>query len=759
MSLVILSNDASESLRVGQNNSIFKPYSFRNSITSTMEIPENAQVALQSCKIVLDGSVVLEGGRRIFYVYLGEIVDKQATGLTNVRDTIEETLSAPIRYELFPDLVGAKDVSQEEIAAEIKRVLNTPANQSILTQEALVNAGQLRAYTGLFHPDYHNVPGNTRHEVIVKRDAATGASEGYEIILNFQDGLQNMISGAVGAGLVVNTHVDCSTNEIARRTQFVLGGIANLGIPPGLQQNYTVSNGGGAQVGLSPIGGANTFPAGAAAFVPQETMGTTFDINPITLTGGRAIFDVSQCTFSTRGNKAVRFACGLTRMQTTPCVNQNGESQTQLGPRDFNVAAGKAFWRGDIGAAPAALQDELDWIPTFLDYAVVVTDAGLLRVLQCVDGLENRNTADFVNDPAVRTGGGGGARGGYKGHKWLIVDYTVQHGAAPFNAHYDMKTNVGDLNEFTFTTDGSKVKIEANFAGGGGIPAGAKTLIEFNANFARITQNLKPIDQACQSLQPFMMLNFDEDIGAGLGAQPTDASTINIRMMQFESSQVGLPNVQAPSVMPSYYNMLMERNTAQTIGQFKSLSRRWKNIPIAAGFLPYPGYDRATHSFDELRPVLIVAPSGAYSPSPGANVRDLFGFSDMTAELDSIPPWVADSYDAGTTRTSQKISSTSVPIAVSTKSIFVRLDNFNTKAMNAGNGNPSRIIAHLPRFDGQNETGRLFFEPSTLVYVDLHNAQPLKINQIDTSFVYGDESLCKALTGTSIVVLHFRKKE
>ncbi len=755
MSLVILSNDASESLRVGQNNSIFKPYSFRNSITSTMEIPENAQVALQSCKIVLDGSVVLEAGRRVFYVYLGEVVDKQATGLTNIRDTIEETLSAPIRYELFPDLVGTKDVSQEEIAAEIKRVLNTPAGQSILTQEALVNAGQLRKYTGLFHPDYHNVPGLNRHEVIVKRDAATGASEGYEIILNFQDGLQNMIVDAVSAGLVVNTHVDCSTNERARRTQLVLGGVA-VGA---LQQRYTVSNGGGAQVVMAPIGGANTFPANAAAFVPQATMGTTFDVSPITLTGGRAGFNVSQCTFGSRGNKAVRFACGLTRMQTTPCVTQAGENREQLGPRDFNVAAGKAFWRGAVAGAPAALQDELDWIPTFLDYAVVVSNEGKLRVVQCVDGLENRVTADFVNDPAVRTGGGGGARGGYQGHKWMIVDYTVQHGAAPFNAHYDMLTNVGDLQEILFTTDGSKVKIEANFGGGGGIPAGAKTLIEFNANFARITQNLKPIDQACQSLQPFMMLNYDEDIGAGLGAQPTDASLINIQLQQFESSQVGLPNTQAPSVMPSYYNMLMERNTAQTIGQFKSLSRRWKNIPIAAGFLPYPGYDRGTHSFDELRPVLIVAPSGAYSPSPGANVRDLFGFGDMTAELDSIPPWVADTYDAGTTRTSQKISSTTVPRAVSTKSIFVRLDNFNTKAMNAGNGNPSRIIAHLPRFDGQEETGRLFFEPSTLVYVDLHNSEPLKINQIDTSFVYGDESLCTALTGTSIVVLHFKKKE
>ena len=78
--------------------------------------------------------------------------------------------------------------------------------------------------------------------------------------------------------------------------------------------------------------------------------------------------------------------------------------------------------------------------------------------------------------------------------------------------------------------------------------------------------------------------------------------------------------------------------------------------------------------------------------------------------------------------------------------------------MNAGNGNPSRIISHLPRFDGQNETGRLFFEPNTLVYVDLHNPQAMKINQLDVSLVYGDETFCEALVGTTVIVLHIRQK-
>ena len=78
MSLVILSNDASESTIAGQKSSIFKPYSFRNSLTSTMTIPANAEVALQSCKICLDGSLGVTGGRRVFYMFLGEVIDLRA---------------------------------------------------------------------------------------------------------------------------------------------------------------------------------------------------------------------------------------------------------------------------------------------------------------------------------------------------------------------------------------------------------------------------------------------------------------------------------------------------------------------------------------------------------------------------------------------------------------------------------------------------------------------------------------------------------
>ena len=78
--------------------------------------------------------------------------------------------------------------------------------------------------------------------------------------------------------------------------------------------------------------------------------------------------------------------------------------------------------------------------------------------------------------------------------------------------------------------------------------------------------------------------------------------------------------------------------------------------------------------------------------------------------------------------------------------------------MNAFKGSQSQIIAHLPRFDGQAETGRLYYEPSEIMWLDLDNAQELKVSSFDISMVYVNEQFCKSLTGQTIVVLAFRKK-
>ena len=104
-------------------------------------------------------------------------------------------------------------------------------------------------------------------------------------------------------------------------------------------------------------------------------------------------------------------------------------------------------------------------------------------------------------------------------------------------------------------------------------------------------------------------------------------------------------------------------------------------------------------------------------------------------------------------------NSVSVPILSSDASLFIRLNNFTQKTVNARQGTGSKIIAHLPRFDNSgNDLGGLYFEPNTPTYLSLGNTDDLLINSFDIDFVYDNETLCTALSGKTVVCLHIRDK-
>ena len=132
----------------------------------------------------------------------------------------------------------------------------------------------------------------------------------------------------------------------------------------------------------------------------------------------------------------------------------------------------------------------------------------------------------------------------------------------------------------------------------------------------------------------------------------------------------------------------------------------------------------------------------------------------MTEKLGFNQPYdkVFAHIGAGASDLGVKFVSDMAPVFKSGQSIFVRLTNLTQRSMNAFKGNNSQIIAHLPRFDGQAETGRLFYEPSEIMWLDLDNPEALKVSSFDLSFVYVNEQFCRALTGQSIVVLAFRPK-
>lgn len=74
MSLVICANKAKDDLQ--QVNSAGEPFNFRNELSSTMTIPANAQVALHSCKVNVDGRVVVGFNNGVFYHYFGELLNR-----------------------------------------------------------------------------------------------------------------------------------------------------------------------------------------------------------------------------------------------------------------------------------------------------------------------------------------------------------------------------------------------------------------------------------------------------------------------------------------------------------------------------------------------------------------------------------------------------------------------------------------------------------------------------------------------------------
>ena len=66
MSLIICSNRSN-----AEGESIYKPYSFQNPLNQQIEIPTNAEIALQSIKVNKSGLFTLSNQNNVFYQYIG----------------------------------------------------------------------------------------------------------------------------------------------------------------------------------------------------------------------------------------------------------------------------------------------------------------------------------------------------------------------------------------------------------------------------------------------------------------------------------------------------------------------------------------------------------------------------------------------------------------------------------------------------------------------------------------------------------------
>ena len=171
------------------------------------------------------------------------------------------------------------------------------------------------------------------------------------------------------------------------------------------------------------------------------------------------------------------------------------------------------------------------------------------------------------------------------------------------------------------------------------------------------------------------------------------------------------------------------------------------------GIYAYSGGGTSGGWLEDTQMNLILAPNSLYGEEYTAesNTQYLLGFKGRSLAKGTLDP----------AEGSTDLESVSIPLLISPKSLFVRVNNLTQQSINAQLGNSySKIIAHLPRFDSAgNEVGALHFEPNQMVYVSLQNTQDLYLNSIDIDLVYDNETYADCLSGKSIVVLHIRKRQ
>ena len=315
-----------------------------------------------------------------------------------------------------------------------------------------------------------------------------------------------------------------------------------------------------------------------------------------------------------------------------------------------------------------------------------------------------------------------------------IVPVKLTYGNDEVPNEYDIATNSEGYDKVKFELEGQKLKIFMINSGGGV----EDTLYEFNGEVDN-DQNLPCVSQAKWNMYPLLYL-----------AEPEVAL--------FVDEYTGVPTVKTlkdhlnagEDDEVSWFNSVAEER-----GVSAGLENRPWNVLYEDGVLTpnwsedtfeWAGVLTGANQVIDLENYLIMRPDSTFNPTRGANTEKLLGFDTPTNDYD---------YDSGTNRV---FTSSNVPQLLATRSMFVRLENMTQESVNARVGNRSSIIAHLPRFDGQVETGRIYHEPKNLIFLDLNNSQPMNVSSFDISFVYSNETYVKALTGQSVVVLYFREK-
>ena len=650
MSLVICSNLETDADIASRESSIYKPYNFRNALSSNIMLPKDCQVALQSCKFNLDGSITVGKNNRVFYQYFGPYLNQGTfAGISTANAT-------PVRVTFFDNQSDTQRVTAEQLAAEITRATN-----SRLYHPNLVN--QFTCSTVL---DTNNVFKGYKFQYDIEDTRIT------QVPPNFTD---------------INAHFQ-RINDGSRPKNYSYGA-GTL--------STTAHN----------TGAANRDPTAQITF--KETP-------PISLYGGTLKVDITGCVNTGGGNASRQvFMCGLTRTANGPGFSAIGANATLINPPNYIRARNNANTQKSLNR--------------MVDYGVFQDRNGFLQV--------QHSPVLSSNDSRV---GHDGAIARELPTKTFLEYWNASNlggdfiGAGPYN----LDTNASDIDSVVFTVDGEQVKITLLDG------ATTYTLVEYDATKAKAF-NLKPITQACWDMVPY------------LGISTTSTSfnhALQITEYNPASWWLGYDFINRQTC--GWQQRLAYDGRLMDIVKLEE--RTLNDYSIGPGVANTFVYSKVAvgnpQIFEDRHPVLTFSNDDLYKPSVGANCGKLFGFPNITS-LGTAGFWQS----THNTSLDEFAISVEVPQLLANRSIFVRLDNMTQESYNAKQGNRSGIIAHIPKFEGQAETNRIFHEPNTLVYLDLNNPEPIRINSFDISFVYSNEQYVESMVGSSIVVLHFKSKQ
>ena len=199
MSLVICSNQDADGQTKRLQQSIYKPWSFKNTLSSTYKIPANAQVALQSCKVNIDGRVVISSANSTFYQFFGNKLDLSGLGFPQLDDTTS--------YPVYTDLLTDNDdqileVSVDDFANTLQKAIRKhtfyPNVKELPTVEVLRNASSLDFLGYKFTYDQRTakvagIPANGTFEQWYRNDAQY---DGSQTIFSYTSGVFTREFGA-----------------------------------------------------------------------------------------------------------------------------------------------------------------------------------------------------------------------------------------------------------------------------------------------------------------------------------------------------------------------------------------------------------------------------------------------------------------------------------------------------------------------------------------------------------------------------------